>query len=230
MPSYLGVCEGRLFQLISWFIATDQETRQGTLDGQPRQATAKAALKRLMGYGCVVLYPQCKHACGRESEQFHAHPGRFDVVEEHADFWVPEGKEFEGMSPCRAVVALSGFVDVQLPADDEDGDEDEITRYRLALGRNLVPSVPENVNAEGHPVHDVWSTLHCGWRHAKCVGVAAFEFACRDMSSNSLQFEFDVAVRIFGIGGSLFACTCLEAEHLDRSCRWLQGQKMRTQG
>ena len=74
---------------------------------------------------------------------------RFDVVDEKAPLWTPEGHD----KPCRPVIELRGFVEVHIA--------DTAETYQIAIGRNLVPHSDAEVDSGGNPVHPMWRVLHC---------------------------------------------------------------------
>lgn len=158
VPAYVGICRMALIELIAERIQKMQEIVH-------ERVTAREAL-RIANESCIVLYTKCAQTVTGRHEVFWAAPEsehfseRFDFVEERIDedgLWSYPGC---GGQPCRPVIALRGFVNVDLAAHELAGGES----LQLALGRNLVPhrDSPRTCDA-GSPIHPMLTVTHCLW-------------------------------------------------------------------
>ena len=173
VPRHVGVCHAQLMHDLSVYVANVRRGEAGCTPGTPLRLVKSAA--RDLAQGTVTLYQKCelKTSAGRVKywavPEYRHHDdhqrARFDFVEEWAELWAWS----DNRKPCRPVVQLRGFVQVEL-----EGGED----YNVAIGQNLKPHDEAIIDDSGNPRHPKFTVLHCLWRLQRCVLPRLLTAAC----------------------------------------------------
>ena len=165
VPPHVGVCHAQLMHELCMYVANVRRGVAGCTPGTPLSDVKQAA--RDIAEGTVTLYRKCKLTTQSSSDvtywavpEFRHHDdhvrARFDFVEEWAELWAWSNTR----PPCRPVVQLRGFVQVELENDET---------HNISIAQNLQPHDDAAIDDTGNPRHPTYTVLHCLWQLQRYV-------------------------------------------------------------
>ena len=165
VPPHVGVCHAQLMHELCMYVANVRRGVAGCTPGTPLSDVKQAA--RDIAEGTVTLYRKCKLTTQSSSDvtycavpEFRRHDdhvrARFDFVEEWAELWAWSNTR----PPCRPVVQLRGFVQVELVNDET---------HNISIAQNLQPHDDAAIDDTGNPHHPTYTVLHCLWQLQRYV-------------------------------------------------------------